>query len=64
MGDITNIISTLGFPIFSFILCGAALKYVYDNSIREIAKLTEAVNQNTITLTKLVENFHLIKEDE
>lgn len=64
MGDIVNIVSTVGFPIFSFIVCGFALKYVYDHSIGEISKLTEAVNQNTVTLTKLVENLHLIKEDE
>lgn len=62
--DVTQIISTVGFPIFSFLLCGGALKYVYDRSINEISKLTEAVNQNTVTLTKLVENLHLIKEDE
>lgn len=60
--DVTQIISTIGFPIFSFLLCGAALKYVYDRSINEISKLTEAVNQNTITLTKLVEHFN--KEEE
>ena len=59
--DVVNIISTVGFPIFSFIACGFALKYVYDHSINEISKLTEAVNQNTITLTKLVENIN--KED-
>lgn len=56
--DVVNIISTVGFPIFSFLACGFALKYVYDHSINEISKLTEAVNQNTITLTKLVENFN------
>ena len=56
--DVVNIISTVGFPIFSFIACGFALKYVYDHSINEISKLTEAVNQNTVTLTKLVENIN------
>lgn len=60
--DVTQIISTVGFPIFSFLLCVGALKYVYDKSINEISKLTEAVNQNTITLTKLVENFN--KEED
>lgn len=60
--DVTQIISTIGFPIFSFLLCGGALKYVYDRSINEIIKLTEAVNQNTITLTKLVEHFN--KEED
>ena len=56
--DLVQIISTVGFPIFSFLACGAGLKYVYDHSLIEISKLTEAVNQNTITLTKLVEHFN------
>lgn len=56
--DVVNIISTVGFPIFSFVACGFALKYVYDHSIGEIGKLTDAVNQNTITLTKLVEKLN------
>ena len=60
--DVVQIISTVVFPIFSLLACGLALKYVYDHSINEISKLTEAVNQNTITLTKLVEHFN--KEDE
>ena len=60
--DIVQIISTVGFPIFSFLACGMGLKYVYDHSINEISKLTEAVSQNTMTLTKLVEKLNL-KED-
>lgn len=55
--DYANLISTIGFPIFSFIACGYALKYEYDHSIEQMSKLTEAVNQNTITLTKLVEKL-------
>lgn len=55
--DVVQIISTVGFPIFSFLACGFALKYVYDHSISEISKLTEAVSQNTLTLTKLVEKL-------
>lgn len=56
--DITQIISNVGFPIFSFIICGVALKYVYDHSLIETSKLTDAVNQNTITLTKLVDELN------
>ena len=62
--DTIQIISTVGFPIFSFLVCGIALKYVYDHSINEISKLTEAINQNTITLTKLVDDFNNNKEED
>ena len=43
MSDVVQIISTVGFPIFSFLLCGAGLKYVYaveknSEAIRDLAK--------------------------
>ena len=66
MNEWAQIISTVGFPIVSFLLCGVALKYVYDKerksldeTIDKIAKLTEAVNHNSEVLTRLVD-----KEEE
>ena len=65
MNDLTTIISTVGFPIFSFLITGFALKYVYDrerksldDTIDKIGKLTEAVNHNSEVLSRFV------KEDE
>ena len=62
MTEIAQIISTVGFPIFSFLLCGYALKFVYtkerdslDKAIEKLGALTEAVNHNTETITRLVD---------
>lgn len=68
MSDIVQIISTVGFPIVSFLLCGAALKYVYDKertslteTIKRVEELTLAVEKNSETLRDLVE---WIKSDD
>lgn len=62
MTEITQIISTVGFPIFSFLLCGYALKYVYDkernsldNTIEKLTDLTSAVNHNSETIQRLID---------
>ena len=59
---ITTLISTVGFPIVAFFVCFYALKYAYDKSIEanknafeKLESLTEAINNNTIVLTQLVE---------
>ena len=62
MTEFTQIISTVGFPIFSFLLCGYALKYVYDkernsldNTIDKLTDLTSAVNHNSETIQRLID---------
>ena len=62
MTELTQIISTVGFPIFSFLLCGYALKYVYDkernsldNTIEKLTDLTSAVNHNSETIQRLID---------
>lgn len=62
MTEFTQIISTVGFPIFSFLLCGYALKYVYDkernsldNTIGKLTDLTSAVNHNSETIQRLID---------
>ena len=59
---ITTLIGTVGFPIVAFFVCFYALKYAYDKSIEanknafeKLESLTEAINNNTIVLTQLVE---------
>lgn len=61
--EIAQIISTIGFPIVSFLLCGKALKYVYDkerksldDALTKLSDLTEAVNHNSEVLSELVHN--------
>ena len=61
---IQNLIQTVGFPIFAFIVCGLALKYVYDKerksldvTIEKIAALTMAVEHNSEALRDLTQKI-------
>jgi len=65
MSDAVNIISTLGFPIFSFLLCGYALKYVYDKerksldeAIKKLGDLTLAVEHNSEAIRDLADKMN------
>lgn len=62
--DFLNIIQTVGFPIFAFIVCGLALKYVYDkerqsldDTIDKIGALTMAVEHNSEALRDLAQKI-------
>lgn len=64
MNDLVNIISTIGFPIFSFLLCGYALKYVYDkerksldDAITKLGDLTLAVEHNSEAIRDLADKI-------
>lgn len=63
--DVAQLISNVGFPIFSFIVTGLACKYVYDkeakrndalvnDNMEKLEQLTIAINNNTATLQQLV----------
>ena len=66
MADVVSIITNVGFPIFSFIVCAWFIKYSYDKSLEmfnssldKIGTLADAVNHNTevlLTLVKEVED--------
>ena len=62
--DVVNVVQTLGFPIFAFIVCGMALKYVYDkerksldDTIDKIGALTMAVEHNSEALRDLAQKI-------
>lgn len=68
MQDITTIISTVGFPIASAIAIAWYAKYTNDNyradlketnlqHKEEVKAMTDALNNNTIVLTKLCERL-------
>lgn len=68
MADITTLISSVGFPIVAAIACGWYCKYSSDQYRQEvkdmqkehkeeIAKVTEALNNNTLALQKLVDKL-------
>ena len=55
--DIVSIISTVGFPITMALIL---LWYIYDSNNKhkeEIDKMSEALNNNTIALTKLLDKL-------
>lgn len=69
MSELTTIISSVGFPIVSFLIAAYFIKYTYDktteankDAMDKIGQLAEAVNNNTIVLTHLVEKLE-DKED-
>ena len=71
MSDIAQIISTLGFPIFSAVMMFMGMKYVYDkerksldDTIGKLASLTEAVNHNSETVSRLVDEMNERKDKE
>lgn len=66
--SITAMISTLGFPIVCFIMCGWYVKYREDKNDDKIEKLNaqhdeenrrmiDAVNNNTLALQKLTDKL-------
>lgn len=57
MGDIVSVISSVGFPITMALIL---LWYIYDNNNKhkeEIDKMSEALNNNTIAITKLLDKL-------
>lgn len=72
LSAITEVVSTVGFPIVCFLLCGWYVKYREDKNDEKVEKLntqhdTEskqmiaAINNNTIALQKLAEKIGGIK---
>lgn len=70
MNEIASIVSTVGFPIASFLISAWFIKYSYDKQLErenrnderdearwiELTKLTTAVNTNTEVLRDLVQH--------
>ena len=57
LNDIITAICTVGFPIVAY---GALFWYVLKKDTEhktEVEKMTEAINNNTIALTKLIERL-------
>lgn len=50
---ITNLIGSLGFPIAACIACFSMLNKEREEHKQEMAKVTEAINNNTIALEAL-----------
>ena len=57
LSAITTIISNLGFPIASVIAMFYFLQKEQSSHKEETQKLTEAINNNTVVMTKLAERL-------
>lgn len=68
LNNISEIISTIGFPIVCFIMCGWYVKYREDRNDEKIDKLNtmhddeskqmiSAINNNTLALQKLTDKL-------
>lgn len=68
MSDIASLVSAVGFPIVAAIGCAAFVKFIYTENQKqlselnkehkeEVAKMTEALNNNTLALQKLIDKL-------
>lgn len=75
MADIASLISAVGFPIVAAIACGWYCKYSSDQYRQEvkdmqkehkeeITKITEALNNNTLVVQKLIDKLEYISKGD
>lgn len=68
MGDLVSIISAVGFPIVAAVGCGYFVKWQYEQNQKqieemrkehkeEVSNMTEALNNNTLALQKLIDKI-------
>ena len=68
MNDIVQIISAVGFPIVAAVGCAYFVKWQYEQNQKqneemrkehkeEVAKMTEALNNNTLALQQLIDKI-------
>lgn len=69
MSDIASLVSTVGFPIVSFLIAGYFIKYTYDKSYekdslrdereeehwKSLSELTQAVSENSTAIRELIQ---------
>lgn len=63
LNNITQIIGSLGFPIVACIAMFMQMNKQVENHKTEMDRITEALNNNTIALTKLAERIGIENED-
>ena len=70
MTELVQIISTVGFPIVSFLIAAYFIKYTYDKTTEankeamdKIGALAEAVNHNSEVLVTLVDEIRDSKKE-
>lgn len=74
MESVMQIISSVGFPIACACACGYYIKYISDKNREQIAninathrleveEIVQAINNNTIALTKMADKLEVSKID-
>ncbi len=61
LNEIITLISNVGFPIACCVALGWYVKDINDSYKSHVAVMTEALNQNTLVLTKLYERVENIE---
>ena len=71
MTELVQIISTVGFPLVSFLIAAYFIKYTYDKTTEankeamdKIGALAEAVNHNSEVLVTLVDEIRDSKKED
>lgn len=54
---LTTLINNVGFPIATFFVCAFYINKQSDTHREEISNITEALNNNTLAITKLVDKL-------
>lgn len=62
VGTITQIVSTVGFPIVMCVALFWEIKEISDKHKEETEKFTEALNNNTLVLQKLCDTIGVERE--
>lgn len=68
MNEIVSVISAVGFPIVAAVACGMFIKWQYEQNAKameevrkehkeEVSKMTEALNNNTLVVQKLIDKL-------
>lgn len=57
MGDIVQIISNVGFPIFACVMMFMSLDREREAHKAESENMVDAINNNTVVITKLLERM-------
>lgn len=61
---LTTLINNVGFPIATFFVCAWYINKQSDAHKEEINNITDAINNNTIALTKLVDRLGGDKDED
>lgn len=61
---ITTLINSVGFPIATFFVCAWYINKQSDAHKEEIQNITDALNNNTLAITKLADKLGGIDEDK